>query len=114
MLMALEMFRIEGVKCNIPALKDVLVHPSFVDGTYHTDFLSGVAKTNGGNGAHHPGSDGKNDKELAAASGVAILLSMNGDAVLGGVGRQRGTGTWRLQGRREQMLSRTLESRGWR
>ena len=114
LLMALEMFRIEGVKCNIPALKDVLVHPSFVDGTYHTDFLSGVAKTNGGNGAHYPGSDGKNDKELAAAIGVAILLSMNGDAVLGGVGRQRGTGTWKLQGRREQMLSRTLGSRGWR
>ena len=114
---ALDMFRIEGLKSNIRALKDVLAHPSFADGTYHTGLLSMMAAAPKGAGetkAHPPGRNGKGDKELAAAIGVALLLAMNGDSGGAGGFHGKGNGSWKLYGRREQMLSRKLGSRGWR
>ena len=114
---ALDMFRIEGVKFNIPALKSIIAHSSFVDGTYHTGFLSSMSrdsKRDAENGVHALNGNGKRDKEFAAAIGVALLLSMNGNS--GGNGSFRGerTDPWKLYGRRDQMLSRVLGSRGWR
>ncbi len=114
---ALEMFRIEGVTNNIPTLKAVVHHPSFVDSTYHTGSLSTIARSI----KHGPGSEalsvngnGRHDRELAAAIGVTLMLSANGRSGLTGTNGRKTASPWKLYGRREQMLSRTLESRGWR
>ena len=114
---ALEMFRLEGLKCNVPALWNVVNHSSFVDGTYHTGLLATMAGTPEGDvgGEAYPGREnGNRDKGMAAAVGVALLLSMDGDS--GRVGSFGGpeNSPWKLYGRREQMLSRKLERRGWR
>ena len=114
---ALEMFRIEGVKCNMPALQNVVTHTSFIDGTYHTGSLSTMVGTPKGDvalGANSLNENGGKDKELAAAIGVGLLLSMNGVSGLGGSFGSKGASSWKLYGRREEMLSRTLGSRGWR
>lgn len=114
---SLEMFRVEGVKTNVPALKNVISHPSFVDGTYHTGSLAAMIRDGGRDAAlqAHPfHENGKKDKELAAAIGVSLLLSMNGDSGHAPSHPGDGTGPWKLYGLREQMLSHTLRSRGWR
>ena len=114
---ALEMFRIENITCNIPALRDVIDHPSFIDGTYHTGSLSSMissASRSITNGSHSNGQNGKNHKELAAAIAVASLLAMNGNSGHDDNFQGDELASWKLYGRREQMLSRTLGSRGWR
>ena len=119
---ALEMFRIEGVTCNIPALQGVVSHSSFLDATYHTDFLSivGPSLVHGVGGREHHvngngngNGNGRKDKELAAAIGVALLMSMANASGDWEDSHSRGSASWRLLGRKEQMLSRTLGSRGW-
>ena len=42
LLEALRVFRLEGIKCNIPLLSRVVGHPTFIGGAYHTDFLSSI------------------------------------------------------------------------
>ena len=114
---ALDMFRIEGVKSNIPLLKSIVGHPVFVDNTYHTGSLPGIVadyRESPGADAHHLNGHNKSDKELAAAIGVALLLSLNSNGVNGARAVGDGVNPWRLMGRRGQMLSRTLGSRGWR
>ena len=114
---ALDMLRIEGVGCNVPVLKSVLNHPRFVDGTYDTGILSLMAATSkagNGFGTHASGENGTREKEMAAAIGAALLLSMNGESGPGGSFRRNGTSSWKTYGRREQMFSRTPGSRGWR
>jgi len=114
---ALEMLRIEGVTCNVPILRKVVTHSSFVDATYHTGLLPIMAESDGGyNGtqAYALEVNGRHDKELAAGIGVALLLSMNGNAGLGGGVRGKGTSSWKLFGRKERMLSSALGRRGWR
>ena len=115
LLGALDMFRIEGVKTNISSLKSVLTHPTFVDSTYHTGTLFAIGAARGANGPelHSARGDGQGGKELAAAIGVALLFSMNGNR-----GRSPGVpgkgSPWKLHGRRHQMLTRVLGGRGWR
>ena len=112
---ALDMFRIEGVKCNIPALRDVLAHSDFVNGTYDTGLLSVIAGSpKGGNGNVASNGNGSRDRELVAAIGVAMLLSLNGNRGSRSRFQETGINSWKLHGLREQMLSRTLGSRGWR
>jgi len=114
---ALELFRIEGVKSNIPALKGVLIDPRFVDGSYDTSLLSTMGATPkqpNATESYFVNPNGNQDKELAAAIGVSLLLSMNGHSGLGNGFQGKGAGSWKLYGRKEQMLSRTPGSRGWR
>ena len=113
LLAALEMVRIEGVKCNVSLLKAVVSHPDFVNGDYHTGSLPGIVSSNGHNG-HHANGNGRNDKELAAAIGVSLLLAVAADSGPGISVRGEGASSWKHYGRREQLFSRTLGSRGWR
>ena len=114
---ALELFRIEGIISNIPALKGVLIDSRFVDGSYDTGLLSTMGATPKQPSAaesYFVNPNGNQDKELAAAIGVSLLLSMNGHARLGNGFQGKGAGSWKLYGRKEQMLSHTPGSRGWR
>ena len=114
---ALKMFRIEGVQCNIPAIVKVVNDTSFVEGTYNTGSLSSIIGSPDQHieiGGNHRNGNGRNDKELAAAIGVSLLLSLNGHQGLGDWSRGNGSGSWRLQGRKEQLISSTLGRKGWR
>ena len=114
---SLEMFRVEGVTTNVQALRNVISHPSFIDGTYHTGSLAAIIRDSRRDvalEAHPFHENGRKDKELAAAIGVSLLLSMNGDLGHASSARVEATGPWKLYGLREQMLSHTLRSRGWR
>ena len=115
---ALDMFRIEGVKCNIPALKGVVDHTSFIDGTYHTGSLSSMiadtARRDIEDEAHPLSENGRKEKELAAAIGVALMLSTNAHSELDASLQSKGASPWKTYGLREQMLSRKLGSGSWR
>ena len=116
---ALLSFRLEGIKCNIPLLRDILASKEYGYATYHTgsmtDWLDQRKKRQ-----IHPAGDGSvarngkenGDRELAAAIGVAMVQALNGITAAGKPGLA--PNPWLLYGRREQLLSRSLESRGWR
>ena len=109
-------FRIYGVKSNVQALNNALTSPSFVDGSYHTGFVSSLAGTVAGdaqNGFASP-ENRRKDKELAAAIGVSLLMAANGNGMASPRHRGQEPDPWKLYGRREQMLSRKMGSRGWR
>ena len=111
---ALCKFRLDGINSNIPAIRKLINHPSFVDSTYTTSFISSV--TNGSRNGHLNGyanGDG-DDRELAAAIAVSTLLSMNGNAVTEKSLASRRYNAWKLNGRRDQMLARSLGRSGWR
>ena len=117
MLDALDEFRLEGVKCNIPALKRVLANEDFIEGSYDTGLLvkmAEAARAASGNGVHSGSQNDVQDKELAAAIGAALLVSMNGAAPAGGYHPVDWPSPWKLYGRREQMVSRSLGGRSWR
>jgi len=115
---ALLAFRLEGVKCNIPLMRDILSSKEFTASAYHTGSVpiwleerirrqphrsaNGVSITNG-NGHH------QSDKEKAAAIGVAMAFALQVSAPAAAP-----VSLWRLYGRREQLLSRTIGNRGWR
>lgn len=122
---ALTDFRLEGVKTNIPLLRDVLAAPEFVSGEYHTGTLSTIlerrlrdkdAPANGhrkvsisANGIK-PGesASGTDPRALAAAIGVAAVYAAQGQGPPAGDSGSR----WRTQGRRELFRSR-LGSGSW-
>ncbi|HZA24542.1 MAG TPA: hypothetical protein VFA32_18415, partial [Dehalococcoidia bacterium] len=108
-----------GVKCNVSLLRDVLGSQEFIQATHHTGSLSALVEARrqrqyrpGVNGHLNGNGHKKDDREIAAAIGVAMALAMQES-------QPQGTATpahapWRTYGRREQLLSRTLGSRGWR
>ena len=119
LLRALLTFRMEGVKCNVPLLRDVLNNEDFLQATYHTGSLpvlleerkqrrcrDGVNDRMNGNGHE------KGNREVAAAIGVALALAIHGSQTAGTTAPA--PTSWRVYGRREQLLSRTLGNRGWR
>ena len=121
LLTALLAFRLEGVKCNTPLLRGVLAYPDFIQSTHHTGTLAKFLEhqkqpkqlpkqPNGVNG--HLNSDGQEraNRELAAAIGAALALSAQSAPPQ----LPPAPAPWRVYGRREQMLSRSLGSRGWR
>ena len=119
LLRALLAFRLEGVKCNVPLLQDVLASKEFADGTYHTGSLPVWMEQR--NQRHlHPSASGpipdnghsKSDREMAAAIGAALALAMKG--AHSSLAAGEAASSWRLYGRREQLLSRSLGNRGWR
>ena len=115
---ALGSFRLEGVKTNIPLQRELLANPEFAGATHHTGSVPALL------GArqlqHPPGVNGhvngngheKSDRETAAAIGAALALAMQG-AQGNGAGNPNYS-PWRVMARREQFLSRSLGSRGWR
>ena len=122
---ALAEFRLEGVKTNVPLLRDVLASPEFVSGGYHTGTLPDIlerrlrdkdAQANGHrnvsigtNGMTSQGpASGMDPRALAAAIGVAAVYAAQGQ----GAGRADSGSRWRTQGRRELFRSR-LGSGSW-
>ena len=116
---ALLAYRIEGVKCNIPLLRDILAGRDFLTGSYDTGSLPvwiEQRRTGHSNGVHKGvmSSNGhdKSGRELAAVLGVSIALSLKNTRSPGQPSQP--SSAWRTHGRREQILSRISESRGWR
>ena len=117
MLDALDEFRLEGVKSNIPALRKVLTSTEFAQGSYDTGLLvrmAEAARLESGDGLSHGSRNGGTDKELAAAIGAALLVSMNGGSPVNGYHQGAWPSPWKLYGRQDQMHSRSLGGRAWR
>ena len=119
LLAALLAFRLEGVKCNVPLLRGVLAYPDFIQSTHHTGTLNKFLEhqkqrthPTGANGHLNSNGQERANRELAAAIGAALALSAQ--AAPFQPSPVPATAPWRAYGRREQMLSRTLGSRGWR
>ena len=127
---ALLEFRVEGVKCNVPLLRDILATKEFVAARYHTgsmpmwikDFQiraqnkcgNGKMRNNGNghknetpNGHKHGYENG--EREIAAAIGVSLAMAIKSLQPVA----PNAFNPWRIYGRREQILSRTLGNRGW-
>ena len=120
---ALLEFRIEGVKCNVPLLRDVLATKEFAAATHHTGSMpiwieefqarslnkcaNGKMSKNG-NG-HKKGQD-NGERQIAAAIGVSLAMAMQSAQPL----TQSTFSPWRVYGRREQLISRSMGNRGWR
>mgnify|MGYP002031963362 FL=1 len=122
---ALLEFRVEGVKCNVPLLRDILATKEFAAATYHTGSMpvwinefqvraqkkcaNGKMHKNGKNG-HGNGHD-SDERSIAAAIGVSLAMAMKSAQPVTAAAAYN---PWRVYGRREQLLSRTLGNRGWR
>jgi len=102
---ALEAYRLRGVRTNIPLLRDLVRHPSFRQGNYDTGVLSQVVQ---GRAAR----DGY-DREVAAAVAVALAVELQRRQEVQPASRWRPANAWKLEGRRQQMLSRLLWSSRW-
>ncbi len=116
---ALSRFRLEGVKTNLTLQRELLADPDFAAATHHTGSVGeilGLARQlqqkPGVNGQMNGQGQGKSDRETAAAIGVAMALALQGASANAPAGLT--TSPWRTMARREQFLSRTLGSRGWR
>ena len=116
---ALLSFRLEGVKSNIPLLRDVLTSQDFSQAAHHTGSLPAVVEARrqrqlhpGVNGHMNGNHQQKADREMAAAIGTALALALQGPSSLAPAAPA--ATAWRQHGRREQLLSRSLGSRGWR
>ena len=118
---ALLEFRVEGVKCNTPLLRDVLATKEFISATHHTGSIpvwmeefqarslnkctNGKMIKNGSKIGQENGS-----REIAAAIGVSLAMAIKSAQPI----EQSSFSPWRVYGRREQLLSRSLGNRGWR
>ena len=120
---ALLEFRIVGVKCNVPLLRDVLATKEFIAATHHTGsmpiwieefqtrFLNKCANgkmSKNGNG--HKNGQENGEREIAAAIGVSMALALKSAQPL----TTTAFSPWRVYGRREQLLSRSMGNRSWR
>ena len=126
---ALLAFRLEGVKCNIPLMRDILATKEYTGSVYHTGSVplwleerkqrhspwsANGASTNGAskNGVHSTNGHHKSEKEKAAAIGVAMAFVLQSTQNSGPAAPL--VSPWRIYGRREQLLSRSMGNRGWR
>ena len=120
---ALLEFRLEGVKCNVPLLRDILATKEFLAAAHHTGSMpiwleefKNRSQNNGANGKMHKNGNGhKNgqengEREIAAAIGVSLAMAMKSAHPLA----PSAFNPWRLYGRREQLLSRSMGNRSWR
>ena len=119
LLQALLEFRVEGVETNIPLLREILFQKEFACGAYHTGSLAEWLQGHGRSVSNHSGKgfmslkeNGKGDREIAAALGAALALSLKNSQEPASSNTE--TSPWRTYGRREQLLSRTLGRGGWR
>ncbi len=119
LLQALAAFRLEGVKCNLPLLHQVLASKEFAQATHHTGSLAELIET-GERSQHHqrvsgpPGGDGqeRGDEEIAAAIGAALAWVLMASPSSSSPSAARSP--WRWHGRRAQMHARMMGKRGWR
>jgi acetyl-CoA carboxylase biotin carboxylase subunit len=116
---ALLAFRLEGVKCNILLMRYILATKEFTGAAYHTGSMPLWVEErkkrqlcSPSNGATPVNGNGKADREIAAAIGVAMAIALKGSQPPGSSAPE--ISPWRIYGRREQLLSRTLGKRSWR
>ena len=122
---ALLELRLEGVKNNVELLRSILSSKEFSGATHHTGSVPHwVNELRQWHQARQLGTpahlhhtnilpdgvnvDGRAEMEVAAAIGVALAMAMENPAV------PEKTSAWRIQRRREQLLSGSTGSRGWR
>ena len=124
---ALLEFRVAGVKCNVPLLRNVLSTKEFIAATHHTGSMpiwleefqtrslnkcaNGKMSKNG-NGHKNGSKNGqeKGELQIAAAIGVSLAIALKTAQPLA----TTADSPWRVYGRREQLLSRSMGNRGWR
>ncbi len=124
---ALLEFRVEGVKCNVPLLRDILATKEFLAATHHTGSMpiwiegfqarslnkcgNGKMSENGnGHKNGHKNGQENGEREIAAAIGVTLAMAMKSAQPLA----PAAFSPWRAYGRREQLLSRSMGNRSWR
>jgi len=123
---ALLEFRVEGVKCNVPLLRDILATKEFAAATHHTGSMpiwleefqaraqnkcanGKMLKNGNGHKNGHANGQENGEREIAASIGVSLVMAMKSAQPLA----PTAFSPWRVYGRREQLLSRTLGNRGW-
>ena len=120
---ALLEFRVEGVKCNVPLLRDILTTKEFLAATHHTGSMPiwieefqnrSLTKCGNGkmskNGNGHKNGQENGEREIAATIGVALAMAMRSAQFLA----PAAFSPWRVYGRREQLISRSMGNRSWR
>ena len=120
---ALLEFRVEGVKCNVPLLRDILATKEFLAATHHTGSMPiwieefqtrSLTKCGNGkmskNGNGHKNGQENGEREIAATIGVALATAMRSAQFLA----PAAFSPWRVYGRREQLISRSMGNRSWR
>jgi len=119
LLRALLSFKVEGITCNTPLLRDILASQEFAHSSYHTGSLATWMEARKDrlhslpeNGSMPSNGHDRADREIAAAIAVAMALALKNSQPTGSAAAV--TNPWRSYGRREQFLSRTLRKRGWR
>jgi acetyl/propionyl-CoA carboxylase alpha subunit len=117
LLQALGDFRLEGVKCNLPLLNQVLASKEFAQATHHTGSLAELMETREQRQRRQrvsgpQGGDGqeRGDGEIAAAIGAALTWVLKALPASPSVARS----SWGWHGRRAQMHARMMGKRGWR
>jgi len=120
-------FRVEGVKCNVPLLRDILATKEFLAATHHTGSMPiwieefqarslnkcGNGKMNKNGNGHkngHKNGQENGEREIAAAIGITLVMAMKSAQPLA----PAAFSPWRVYGRREQLLSRSMGNRSWR
>jgi acetyl-CoA carboxylase biotin carboxylase subunit len=116
---ALLAFRLEGVKCNIPLLRDILSTKEFAGAAYHTGSMPLWVEErkerqlrSRSNGTQSHNGNGKSGREVAAAVGAAMAIALKGSQLSGSSAPE--VSPWRIYGRWEQLLSSNLGNRSWR
>ena len=121
---ALLELRLEGVKNNVELLRSILSSKEFTDATHHTGSVPHwVEELRQRHLAHQAGipvhphhavaradsmdGNGRSEKEIAAAIGVALAMSMESPPVV------EKPSAWRIQRRRQQLFSGSAGGRGW-
>ena len=113
---ALLALRVEGVKSNVPLLREIIAEPDFVRAAHHTGTLPSLALAHkerdpGVNGRMNGNGNGTAGRQTAAAIGAALALAIRSPhaQTTGAPANPR----WRAMARQDQFFSRTLGSRGW-
>ena len=112
LLKALGKFRVKGVKTNIPFLKRVLVSTEFVEGIYDTGLVEKLLTEPFGKTAPIRNPDDKREREIAAATAVAIVTAQNGNQSR--YQEFSGSSPWKIFARSQQLSDRVGLRRGWR
>ena len=114
---ALLELRINGVTCNAELLRRILTYPEFIKSVHHTGTLAQLLnepqnqrKSRDLDQTMDQQDNEKSNAQIAAAIGTALALSLKNP--LPNVSRPQSP--WRIHGLREQMLSHSIGSRGWR
>lgn len=111
---ALAQYHIEGVSTNIPLLQDIVASEDFISGKYDTSLVSNVKDSIEKKSLSSDVRTNADEKELAAATAVAILSADDRSANLDLGSNNEVTSPWRIYGRSQQMASSQVGRSGWR